>query len=122
MTLCVDTVEKAHTHRTVENSKVKEPKQVFQDQTHSGIQPSTSRAGKKLPPHLMQVDASADKIAKKKRLIPKIIVTGPSEEVLINSFTDELPETRTIRESDYGSFTVHSKPSTVDAYRTSKEQ
>ncbi|XP_062997326.1 spermatogenesis-associated protein 33 [Elgaria multicarinata webbii] len=88
---------------------------------HSSIQPSTSKAVKKTPPHVMQVEVSADKLAKKKKLIPKIIVTGPSEELLLNSYTDELPETKTIRDSeDYGPYTVHSRPSTVDAYKTAE--
>uniref|UniRef100_A0A670IZY3 Uncharacterized protein n=1 Tax=Podarcis muralis TaxID=64176 RepID=A0A670IZY3_PODMU len=66
---------------------------------------------------------STDKLAKKKRLIPKIIVTGPSEEVLLNSYTDEIPETKTIRDTeDFGAYSVHTKPSTVDAYRTSRDQ
>uniref|UniRef100_A0A8D0BDV4 Uncharacterized protein n=1 Tax=Salvator merianae TaxID=96440 RepID=A0A8D0BDV4_SALMN len=66
---------------------------------------------------------SADKIPKKKKIIPKIIVTGPSEEFLTPSIIDELPETRTIRDSeDYGAYNVHTKPSTVDAYKNSRDQ
>uniref|UniRef100_A0A803U0S8 Uncharacterized protein n=1 Tax=Anolis carolinensis TaxID=28377 RepID=A0A803U0S8_ANOCA len=62
--------------------------------------------------------ASLDKLSKKKRPIPKIIVTGPSEELLVTSYSDMLPETKTIRDTeDYGAYTVHSRPSTVDAYR-----
>lgn len=67
---------------------------------------------------------SSEKLGKKKKLaVPKIIVTGPSDEVLMSSnLSDELPETRTIRDTEeYGPFTVHSKPSTVDAYRNHRE-
>ncbi|XP_061450238.1 spermatogenesis-associated protein 33 [Rhineura floridana] len=71
----------------------------------------------------MQVDVSADKLGKKKKLIPKIIVTGPSEELLLNSFTDEIPDTKTIRDTeDYGAYNVHTKPSTVDAYKNNRDQ
>ncbi|XP_044283779.1 spermatogenesis-associated protein 33 [Varanus komodoensis] len=115
-----------HIHRNLESSKTKDSKQAIQDQslhTHSSIQPSTSKGAKKTPPHPMQAEVSADKLAKKKKLIPKIIVTGPSEEVLLSSLADELPDTRTIRDSeDYGPYTVHSKPSTIDAYKSGTEE
>ncbi|XP_033012838.1 spermatogenesis-associated protein 33 isoform X2 [Lacerta agilis] len=117
----------AHVHKNIDGSKAKEPKPAFQEQSqhmYGNIQPSTSgKATKKPVPHPMQVEVSTDKLAKKKRLIPKIIVTGPSEEVLLNSYTDEIPETKTIRDTeDFGAYSVHTKPSTVDAYRTSRDQ
>lgn len=63
--------------------------------------------------------APVDKSGKRKRIIPKIVVSGPSNEQL--TIGDELPETRTIRDTeDYGPYTVHSRPSTVDAYKTTR--
>ncbi|XP_072836898.1 spermatogenesis-associated protein 33 [Pogona vitticeps] len=121
-----DVAGASHVHRNAEGSKTKDPKPAFQDQSphmHSSTQPSTSKAIKKTVPHVVQGEVSVDKIAKKKRTIPKIIVTGPSEEALIQSITDVLPETKTIRDTeDYGAYSVHTKPSTVDAYKNSKEQ
>ncbi|KAH0619706.1 hypothetical protein JD844_000644 [Phrynosoma platyrhinos] len=67
--------------------------------------------------------ASLEKFPRKKRLIPKIIVTGPSEEILVSSLTDVLPETKTIRDTEeYGPYNVHTKPSTVDAYKAARDQ
>ncbi|KAJ6657141.1 hypothetical protein lerEdw1_002730 [Lerista edwardsae] len=119
----------AHVHRSIDSGKVKDPtRPAFPQEQSPNIyqgsnQPSTSKAVKKVPPHLVQVDGSSEKLGKKKKLaIPKIIVTGPSDEVLMSNLSDELPETRTIRDTEeYGPFTVHSKPSTVDAYRNHRE-
>ncbi|XP_053126993.1 spermatogenesis-associated protein 33 isoform X2 [Hemicordylus capensis] len=118
-----------HGHRSLESSKVKDSKSPVQQEQNphlhqSPVQPSTSKAVKKPgAPHLLQIDASVDKPGKKKKfIIPKISITRPSDEVLVTTFADELPETKTIRDSeDYGPFTVHSKPSTVDAYRSQRE-
>nr|XP_020643909.1 spermatogenesis-associated protein 33 [Pogona vitticeps] len=88
-----------------------------------GARPVGSSMGRSHSKHEDVAGVSVDKIAKKKRTIPKIIVTGPSEEALIQSITDVLPETKTIRDTeDYGAYSVHTKPSTVDAYKNSKEQ
>ncbi|KAJ7312170.1 hypothetical protein JRQ81_006519 [Phrynocephalus forsythii] len=118
-------VPASHVHRNAEGSKTKDPKSTFQDQSphmHADTQPSTSKPIKKHTPHVMQGEVSVDKLGKKKKLIPKITVTGPSEEALIHSVTDVLPETKTIRDTeDYGPYNVHTKPSTVDAYKNSKE-
>ncbi|XP_042294339.1 spermatogenesis-associated protein 33 isoform X2 [Sceloporus undulatus] len=113
-----------HMPRNAETSKPKDAKTTFQETSPhphpANVQPSTSRAVRKPPP---VGEVSTDKIVRKKRLIPKIIVTGPSEEVLVNSLTDILPETRTIRDTEeYGPYNVHTKPSTVDAYRAAKDQ
>ncbi|XP_008118858.1 spermatogenesis-associated protein 33 isoform X1 [Anolis carolinensis] len=121
-----------HMHRNAETSKPKEPKATAAQEpshAHSTSQPSTSRAVRKPPSrgesdestkhaHARLQNSSLDKLSKKKRPIPKIIVTGPSEELLVTSYSDMLPETKTIRDTeDYGAYTVHSRPSTVDAYR-----
>nr|XP_060644174.1 spermatogenesis-associated protein 33 [Anolis sagrei ordinatus] len=120
-----------HMHRNAEISKPKAPSVQEPSHAHSTGQPSTSRAVKKIPSpgeseestkgqhaHARLQNSSFEKVGRKKRPIPKIIVTGPSEELIISSLSDVLPETKTIRDSeDYGPYTVHSRPSTVDAYR-----
>ncbi|XP_077167075.1 spermatogenesis-associated protein 33 [Paroedura picta] len=109
----------------IDSGKIKDSKpQVKPEQnahTHQGnSQASTSRQRKSLV-HSTHLEASVDKPGKKKRVIPKIIVSGPSNEQLTTTIDDELPETKTIRDTeDYGPYTVHSRPSTIDAYRSTR--
>ncbi|XP_048371171.1 spermatogenesis-associated protein 33 [Sphaerodactylus townsendi] len=112
----------------IDTGKIKDPKipQVKPEQNahaHQGMgHPSTSRSPRKSLVH-SNVEAP-DKQGKRKRTVPKIVVSGPSNEHLATTtIDDELPETKTIRDSeDYGPYTVHSKPSTIDAYRTTTEK
>ncbi|KAL8195105.1 UNVERIFIED_CONTAM: hypothetical protein K2H54_046767 [Gekko kuhli] len=115
-----------HAHTGIDTGKIKDPKaQVKPEQnahTHQGVaQASTSRPARKSLAHSTHVEACSDKFGKKKRTIPKIVVSGPSNEQLTTTISDELPETKTIRDTeDYGPYTVHSRPSTIDAYKSTK--
>uniref|UniRef100_A0A7M4FVM6 Uncharacterized protein n=1 Tax=Crocodylus porosus TaxID=8502 RepID=A0A7M4FVM6_CROPO len=64
-----------------------------------------------------------EKLAKKKRyIIPKIIVTGPLDEEESYTDVDNLPESKTIRDTEYyGPYNVHTKPSTIEAYQVKRE-
>ncbi|XP_006027898.1 spermatogenesis-associated protein 33 isoform X2 [Alligator sinensis] len=64
-----------------------------------------------------------EKLAKKKRyIIPKIIVTGPLDEEESYTDVDDLPESKTIRDTEYyGPYNVHTKPSTIEAYQVKRE-
>lgn len=58
----------------------------------------------------------------KKRVIPKIIVTGPLEDEMSSTSVDDLPESKTIKDiADSGSYNVHTKPSTIEAYQVREE-
>uniref|UniRef100_A0A8C0GDM7 Uncharacterized protein n=1 Tax=Chelonoidis abingdonii TaxID=106734 RepID=A0A8C0GDM7_CHEAB len=58
----------------------------------------------------------------KKRVIPKIVVTGPFDDEMSSTSVDDLPESKTIRDiADSGSYNVHTKPSTIEAYQVRKE-
>uniref|UniRef100_A0A674I2V8 Uncharacterized protein n=1 Tax=Terrapene triunguis TaxID=2587831 RepID=A0A674I2V8_9SAUR len=58
----------------------------------------------------------------KKRVIPKIVVTGPLDDEMSSTSVDDLPESKTIRDiADCCSYNVHTKPSTTGAYQVRKE-
>uniref|UniRef100_A0A8C4W9B8 Uncharacterized protein n=1 Tax=Gopherus evgoodei TaxID=1825980 RepID=A0A8C4W9B8_9SAUR len=58
----------------------------------------------------------------KKRIIPKIVVTGPFDDEMSSTSVDDLPESKTIRDiADSGLYNVHTKPSTIEAYQVRKE-
>ncbi|CAM5094114.1 unnamed protein product, partial [Natator depressus] len=58
----------------------------------------------------------------KKRVIPKIVVTGPLDDEMSSTSVGDLPESKTIRDiADSGSYNVHTKPSTIAAYEVRKE-
>uniref|UniRef100_A0A674JN32 Uncharacterized protein n=1 Tax=Terrapene triunguis TaxID=2587831 RepID=A0A674JN32_9SAUR len=57
-----------------------------------------------------------------KRVIPKIVVTGPLDDEMLSTSVDDLPESKTIRDiADSGLYNVHTKPSTIEAYQVRKE-
>uniref|UniRef100_A0A8C3FV12 Uncharacterized protein n=1 Tax=Chrysemys picta bellii TaxID=8478 RepID=A0A8C3FV12_CHRPI len=57
-----------------------------------------------------------------KRVIPKIVGTGPLDGEMFITSVDDLPESKTIRDiADSGSYDVHTKPSTIEAYQVRKE-
>ncbi|XP_019360920.1 PREDICTED: spermatogenesis-associated protein 33 isoform X1 [Gavialis gangeticus] len=64
-----------------------------------------------------------EKLVKKKRyIIPKIIVTRPLDEEESYTDVDNLPESKTIRDTEYyGPYNVHTKPSTIEAYQVKRE-
>ncbi|CAM4639641.1 unnamed protein product [Caretta caretta] len=94
---------------------------------HSNLsKASVSKPTKKLQRGQMSTDSSygqetLDKLMKK-RVIPKIVVTGPLDDEMSSTSVDDLPESKTIRDiADSGSYNVHTKPSTIAAYKVRKE-
>nr|XP_025971067.1 spermatogenesis-associated protein 33 [Dromaius novaehollandiae] len=56
---------------------------------------------------------------KKKPPVPKIVITGPSEDSASLTSLKDLPEPRAIRDvANRGPYRAHRQPSTVEAYRS----
>ncbi|XP_039359566.1 uncharacterized protein LOC120384651 [Mauremys reevesii] len=102
-------------------------KQQSSSRDHSNLsKASVSKSTKKLQRSHLSTDSSygeetLDK-PMKKRVIPKIVVTGPFDDEMSSTSVDNLPESKTIRDiADSGSYNVHTKPSTIEAYQVRKE-
>ncbi|XP_025035427.2 uncharacterized protein LOC112544091 [Pelodiscus sinensis] len=65
-------------------------------------------------------EETLDKL-KMKRVIPKIIVTGPLDEEILSASENALPESKPIKDIADSRSNVHTKPSTGEAHQVKKE-
>uniref|UniRef100_A0A8C4P9K3 Uncharacterized protein n=1 Tax=Dromaius novaehollandiae TaxID=8790 RepID=A0A8C4P9K3_DRONO len=83
--------------------------------------PSPALAFRTLDPHgaFLSVPLGEKAAEKKKPPVPKIVITGPSEDSASLTSLKDLPEPRAIRDvANRGPYRAHRQPSTVEAYRS----